>query len=248
MRYQQGLLETMVSTRGLSMKTKLRLLGNFGSTKQIQQKNEFYSGRPGGIQSTSADFEETFQKIHEMDPKEVMTQDGLTTQLISTLRQKIKNTDSFQPGNVMVWKTKTQDGKDDLVGYYAIDEVLGDDPENADTVVKLRFLGNNKAPLSPSGIPRYYSGPQFFDYLSNCADNGEIDFIDGGADFKAKIAEDGTRLQTTKELYDELSHKYEKVSIPDLATLNERVDKELNPSSPKLFGMDGVMVMMPVKH
>ena len=69
----------------------------------------------------------------------------------------------------MEWKTKTAEGEE-MTGYYIIDQVPGEDPDE-ENMVSLRFLGNNKDPLSPAGIAMYYSGADFYHYLAGCSED-----------------------------------------------------------------------------
>lgn len=236
------LVETRIATRQLDTATQIKVLWNLGSKRRIQQIQNFHNGRPGGITSTDVvDFDESFSVAYEFSPNEVFTDNGLREKLQIKLWNKIKNLDQFVPGSVMMWKSKSHDGKKDTVGYYVIEQTLWDDNENP-WDIKLRFLGTNQSSdpqnplekwrLSPSGIPRTFTGPQFFDYLAWCSDSGSLDFVDGGADLhstelQTHLNADGASFYTDAELQTELRQQYGATEIQSEEALNHDLDELL---------------------
>ena len=132
----------------------------------------------------------------------------------------------------MQWKTKDAEGNE-KIGYYIIDTVLSDDLDESD-LITMRFLGDNRDPLSPAGLALHYSGADFYNYLSGCSEDGSISFTTRD-DFEKtmKINEEDKKLPRyikTEETYKELREKFpESIHVPDFESFNNEVDSILNP-------------------
>jgi hypothetical protein len=128
-------------------------------------------------------YAKNFTETYHFHPEEVESHAGLIKRLEVHLGSKIDNTEKFAPGHIMTWRTKRADGTE-MVGYYAIDEILEDKEsgEPSENTIKVRFLGNNTPEKDEEGrsvppkinlnggMPFYYSGSRFFEYLSGCTD------------------------------------------------------------------------------
>lgn len=133
----------------------------------------------------------------------------------------------------MEWKTKTAEGEE-ITGYYILDQVPGEDPDE-ENMVSLRFLGNNKDPLSPAGIAMYYSGADFYHYLAGCSEDGRIQFSTRESfEEKMKNNLDESRLPryvNHEETYQELRKKFpEDINVDSEERLNAEIDQILNPN------------------
>lgn len=167
--------KNVIATRNLPLKTKIRLLSQFGSAGKAEQMLEYYRGNPASLRSstdTAEEFRRKFQHTYKIDPEKLDTKSGLTEELIARLGHRVEGIEHFQPGCVMKWKTKNEN-KEDITGYYLIDTIPSDnedDPEH-DEILSVRFLGNDRDPLSPSGLSHYYTGADFYHYLDGCAED-----------------------------------------------------------------------------
>lgn len=154
-----------------------------------------------------------------------MTQSGFLAEITAKLGNKITNLDKFKEGNVMIWRQKDKDGNLSMAGYYAVDSLLPKSLEE-EGVAKLRFLGNNKNPVSPAGMPLFYSGPELYHYLSGCGEDGTIDFIDG-SELEQEVTKDGSKIRTDDEVKEVLREKFGSANIPSREVLDKEVDELL---------------------
>lgn len=134
----------------------------------------------------------------------------------------------------MVWRQKDKDGNTAMVGYYAIDNLLSEDLDE-ESVAKLRFLGNNKNPVSPAGMPLFYSGPELYHYLSGCSKDGTIDFIDG-SELEKEVIKDGSKVRTDDEVKEVLREKFGSTNIPTREIFDKEIDALLYKEDSKLEG------------
>jgi hypothetical protein len=176
-----------LATKKLDRDLQIKILGTMGSKRRIQSLEEFGSGKPGSLaKSNVVDFEKSFLHTYQFDPDDIMTDGALIEKLQTNLGNKIKNIEKFGKGNVMMWRKKGVNGQRDMVGYYAIDDTQGEHDDSED--IRIRFLGNNtsvdpnnpyeKGRLTPGGIVKTFTGPQFFDYLMGSGDDVTIDFVE----------------------------------------------------------------------
>ncbi len=156
--------------------------------------------------SNVTDYKNLFLREHGIHSQKVMTQSGFLAEITAKLGNKVTNLDKFKEGNVMVWRQKDKDGNLSMAGYYAIDSLLSEDLDE-ESVAKLRFLGNNKNPVSPAGMPLFYSGPELYHYLSGCSQDGTIDFIDG-SELEQEVIKDGSKIRTDDEVKEVLREKF----------------------------------------
>lgn len=204
--YITGLTETNIVTRNLPFETQVRLLGRFGSARKIEQQRNFWQGKPGSLRGRGVDYKNLFLREHGIHSQKVMTQSGFLAEITAKLGNKVTNLDKFKEGNVMVWRQKDKDGNLSMAGYYAIDSLLSEDLDE-ESVAKLRFLGNNKNPVSPAGMPLFYSGPELYHYLSGCSQDGTIDFIDG-SELEKEVIKDGSKVRTDDEVKEVLRERF----------------------------------------
>ncbi len=223
--YLTGLTDTNIVTRNLPFETQVRLLGRFGSARKIEQQRNFWQGKPGSLRGVGIDYKNAFLRTHGLHSEKVMTQSGFLAEITAKLGNKITNLDKFKEGNVMVWRQKDKDGNISMVGYYAVDHLLPESLEE-EGVAKLRFLGNNKNPVSPAGMPLFYSGPELYHYLSGCSDNGTIDFIEG-SELEKEVVKDGSKMRTDDEVKEVLREKFGSTNIPSREVLDKEVDELL---------------------
>lgn len=133
----------------------------------------------------------------------------------------------------MEWTTRDKKTKEETTAYFIIDTVPGDtlDEEN---ILTVRFLGDNKDPLSPTGLIHHYTGADFYHYLDGCSEDGKIVFRDRGQ-FDAEMESNTTgkklpRYHTQEETQAELRNQFpETVEVMSLDSLNYEVDQVLNP-------------------
>ncbi len=204
--YITGLTETNIVTRNLPFETQVRLLGRFGSARKIEQQRNFWQGKPGSLRGRGVDYKNLFLREHGIHSQKVMTQSGFLAEITAKLGNKVTNLDKFKEGNVMIWRQKDKDGNLSMAGYYAIDSLLSEDLDE-ESVAKLRFLGNIKNPVSPAGMPLFYSGPELYHYLSGCSKDGTIDFIDG-SELEQEVIKDGSKIRTDDEVKEVLREKF----------------------------------------
>jgi len=139
----------------------------------------------------------------------------------------------FDAGCAMEWKTKSKDGEE-ITGYYIIDTIPGDtlDDEN---IITMRFLGDNKDPLSAGGIAHHYTGADFYEYLNGCAEDGKIIFRDR-SEFDAEMEKNTSetklpRYFTAAETKSELRSQFpEVVEVQNFDEFNAEADKIINPT------------------
>lgn len=230
--------KNIIATRNLPTKTKIRLLSQFGSAGKTEQMLEYYRGNPATLRSstdTGDDFRRKFKQTYNLDPEKLDTKSGLTEELIARLGHRVEGIENFQPGCVMKWATKNEH-KEDITGYYIIDTIPSDnedDPEH-DEILTVRFLGNDRDPLSPSGLAHHYTGADFYHYLDGCAEDGKITFGDG-AEFEREMDENTKakklpRYFTEQETQAELRSQFpESTEIQDREALDYEIDQILNP-------------------
>lgn len=133
----------------------------------------------------------------------------------------------------MTWKTKREDGTE-MIAYYGIDEVLSEDPDD-DSMVKIRFLGNNtpekndkgepipaKIPLL-GGMKSIHTGSRFFEYMASIVDDGEIDFVEADK-IPALLEKDKITTYTDEEVKAELRRKYDGAEIMSEDVLSSELD------------------------
>jgi hypothetical protein len=108
------------------------------------------------------------------------------------------------------------------------------DTIDEENIITVRFLGDNKGPLSPSGLTRNYTAADFYNYLDGCADDGKITFREK-SEFDTEIQGNTTnkkhpRYFTEEETKKELREQFpESVEIQDIGGLNADIDNLLNP-------------------
>jgi hypothetical protein len=221
-----------ISTHHLDFETKVKLMAQFGNQKRVDQMNDFWKWHPGAIPS-GPDYEKTFLERYNFRPKDVATQTGLVKKLENHLGDRMKGVEHFVPGSIMTWKTKRPDGTE-MIGYYAIDEILSNDPHD-DSVIKIRFLGNNSKEVDDTGNPIpakipllwgmkiIHTWSRFFEYMASIVDDGEVDFVEE-AKIKEKLEEDKVTTYTDEEVKAELRHKYNAAEIMSEDVLSEELD------------------------
>ncbi len=132
----------------------------------------------------------------------------------------------------MRWTTKDKDNNE-VIGYYIIDRILPEE-DGHEGIMTVRFLGNNREPLSPTGMVMHYTGSDFYHYLAGCGDTGKISFIPGDTfekemeenEQKNKLPRYYTQLETHAEMRKQAG---ETVEVMNLDTLNYELDQLLNP-------------------
>lgn len=240
-----------VPTKNLDRSLRIKVLWTLWSKRRVTNLKNFYAGRPGSIWNSSVvEFEDAFQAAYDIKPEEVMTHEDLHVKLQSRLWDRLKNTDKFVPGNIMMWRKKGEKWQRDVVGYYAVDEILGDENVDGDGEIRVRFLGSNTSVdphnvlwdgrLSHGWISFSYTGPQFFDKLMGTDDDVTIDFMEGiqenGTEhekFAEQLRNDQVRFYTDKEAHAELRNKFWDTEIGSVATLNEELDSLVNTDKAK---------------
>lgn len=148
-----------------------------------------------------------------------------------------------------MWRKKGTNGQRDMVGYYAIDSTQGENTGDPGEI-RLRFLGNNtsidsnnpyeQGRLTPGGLVKTFTGPQFFDYLMGSGDDVSIDFVEGWKEdnsehpnLKTQLEKDQVRFYSEKEVHAELRSKYDKTEICTQDALNEELDHLLHKDANK---------------
>ena len=127
-----------------------------------------------------------------------------------------------------------------MTGYYVIDGILSESIED-DSLVQMRFVGNNVAKNDPNtgkkivpkislfgGVPRNLTGSRFFEYVNNCTsdENGEIDFITTD-EIENKLKSDGVEIYSNKDAYSELRKIHGETKIPNREILDTELDNLL---------------------
>jgi len=144
--------KSMIGSRSLAFETKIKILSQFGSAGKAEKMRDYYKGKPGSLRAstdTEGEFREKFQAQYKgLDPEKLDIKAGLTEELIARLGHRVEGMEHFDAGCAMEWKTKNKNGEE-ITGYYILETVPGDtlDEEN---IITMRFLGDNKDPLSAS--------------------------------------------------------------------------------------------------
>lgn len=228
--------KTMIGARSLPFETKVRILSQFGSIGRAQDMLNYYRGKPSSLRSstnTEGEFREKFQQKYDIDTEKLDIKSGLTEELIAKLGHKIEGIEHFDDGCVMEWKTKNKNNEE-ITGYYIIDSVPSEDMDE-DNIITMRFLGDNRDPLSANGLAHHYTGADFYDYLSGCSEDGRITFRER-SEFDAEIEKNtretkSPRYFTESETKSELRTQFpEVVEVQSFEEFNAEVDKLLNPS------------------
>lgn len=131
----------MIGARSLPFDTKIRILGQFGSTGKAEKMLEYYKGKPASLRSstdTEEQFRQKFIENYGVDTEKLDIKAGLTEELIARLGHRVEGMEHFDAGCAMEWKTKNKEGEE-ITGYYIIDTIPGDtlDEEN---IITMRFL------------------------------------------------------------------------------------------------------------
>lgn len=227
----------ILGTRNLPFETKVRILSQFGSAGKAEQMLEYYRGNPASLRRSTdneGDFRERFTTQYPgIDPEKLDTKSGLLEELTARLGHRVEGLEHFGPGCVMQWKTKSQETKEDITGYYMIDTVPSEDIEE-DNILTVRFLGNDQSPLSPSGLARHYTGADFYHYLDGCTEDGRITFRESAEfekEMEANTAEKKfPRYYTEQETQTELRNRFpDTTEVMSLESLDYEVDQILNP-------------------
>lgn len=227
--------ENMIGTRSLPFETKIRILSQFGSTGKAEKMREYYRGKPGSLRA-STDTEESFRKKfidnHGIDPEKLDTKPGLTEELVARLGHRVEGIEHFDAGCAMQWKTKNKNNEE-ITGYYIIDTIPGDTLDE-DNIITMRFLGDDKDPLSPGGLAHHYTGADFYDYINGCAEDGKITFRERG-EFDTELEKNtadnkNPRYFTDTETQLELRSQFpDTVEVQSFEQFNIEVDQLLNP-------------------
>lgn len=131
----------IVGTANLPFETKVRLLSQFGSIAKAEEMLQYYRGQPGSLRSsmdTEEKYREKFKVAHNIDPEKLDTKTTLVEELAARLGHRVEGLEHFDAGCVMEWKT-TGPEKEEITGYYVIDSVPSDDPDE-DNILTVRFL------------------------------------------------------------------------------------------------------------
>lgn len=228
--------KTIVGARSLPFETKVRILGQFGSIGRAENMSNYYRGKPVSLRSstnTEGEFREKFRENYGIDTEKLDIKSGLTEELIAKLGHKIDGMEHFDDACVMEWKTKNKNNEE-ITGYYIIDSVPSEDMDE-DNIITMRFLGDNRDPLSPNGLAHHYTGADFYEYLSGCSENGKITFRER-SEFDAEMDKNTSetklpRYFTEAETKSELRAQFpEVVEVQSFEEFNSEVDKLLNPS------------------
>ncbi len=140
----QSYTTSRLATSRLDRDLQVKILGTLGSKRRIESLQNFHNGKVGNLGNSGVvDFEESFLRTYQMSPEDVMTDESLREKLQSRLGNRMKNVEKFMPGNIMMWRKKGTSGQRDFVGYYVIDEVLGNENSDGDSEVRVRFIGSN---------------------------------------------------------------------------------------------------------
>lgn len=233
-----------LATKKLDRDLQIKILGTMGSRRRIQSLKEFSSGRPGNLSTSSVvDFEKSFLHTYQFNPDDISTDEALAEKLQTNLGNKIKNIEKFGRWNVMMWRKKGANGQRDMVGYYAIDSTQGENSDDPGEI-QMRFLGNNtsvdpnnpyeKGRLTPGGIVKTFTGPQFFDYLMGSGDDVTVDFVEGWKEDNSEhpnltkqLEQDQVRFYSEKEVHAELRSRSDATEIYSEEVLNEELDNLL---------------------
>ena len=100
-------------------------------------------------------------------------------ELEARMGDRIKNIEHFKSGGVMEYHSLDDKGND-IVGYFWIDDIADTHEEDnlaEDGIIKIRWLGNNQAPLKVAGTQWNRTPADFFHFLAS--GDGPIVFRDG---------------------------------------------------------------------